>query len=40
MLIATAAFRFLPFLPVGVPLDVHGVAQEPEEAAVEAGAAA
>ena len=40
MLIATAAFRLLPFLPHGVPVDAHGVAQEPEEEVAEAGAAA
>ena len=40
MLIAAAAFYLLPFLPVGVPLDAHGVPLDPEAAAAEAGAAA
>ncbi|MGO8738343.1 NrfD/PsrC family molybdoenzyme membrane anchor subunit [Rhodoblastus sp.] len=40
MLIATAAFYLLPFLPQGVPLDPHGVPLDPEEAVADAGAAA
>ncbi len=40
MLITTAAFYLLPFLPQGVPLDAHGVPLEPDEAMAEAGAAA
>jgi molybdopterin-containing oxidoreductase family membrane subunit len=40
MLITTAAFYLLPFLPQGVPLDPHGVPLEPDEAMAEAGAAA
>ncbi len=40
MMIATAAFHLMPFLPHGVPVDPHGVALEPGEGAAEAGAAA
>jgi Ni/Fe-hydrogenase subunit HybB-like protein len=40
MLLATLAFRLLPFLPQGVALDARGDAVEPEGAEVEAGAAA